>query len=179
MPELSHAAPGSARPAAGKQTFLDVYEREHATTMRVLRAYPTDKLELRPHPKCKTARELAWVFVIERGLGAAVFQNRFAQLASQGAPPEPPRAWDDLLAALEAAHTEFGDLIRETPEAELDQRVQFLTGPNQVGEITRTEWLWFLLHDQIHHRGQFSVYLRMAGAKVPSIYGPTADEPWM
>ena len=29
--------------------------------------------------------------------------------------------------------------------------------------------------DQIHHRGQFSIYLRMAGGKVPSIYGPSAD----
>ncbi len=32
--------------------------------------------------------------------------------------------------------------------------------------------------DMGHHRGQFSVYLRMAGGKVPSIYGSTADEPW-
>ncbi len=31
---------------------------------------------------------------------------------------------------------------------------------------------------QIHHRGQFSVYLRMADAKVPAIYGPSLDEPW-
>ena len=30
----------------------------------------------------------------------------------------------------------------------------------------------------VHHRGQFSVYLRMADGKVPSIYGPSADEPW-
>jgi uncharacterized damage-inducible protein DinB len=30
-----------------------------------------------------------------------------------------------------------------------------------------------------HHRGQLSVYLRLADGKVPSIYGPTADEPWM
>jgi uncharacterized damage-inducible protein DinB len=36
---------------------------------------------------------------------------------------------------------------------------------------------WFELFDHIHHRGQFSVYLRLAGARVPSIYGPTADEP--
>jgi uncharacterized damage-inducible protein DinB len=35
-----------------------------------------------------------------------------------------------------------------------------------------------MLHDQIHHRGQFSVYLRMVGGKVPSIYGPSGDEPW-
>ena len=29
-----------------KQQFLNAFEMEHATTMRVLRAYPTDKMEL-------------------------------------------------------------------------------------------------------------------------------------
>jgi len=41
-----------------KQQFLDVYDEEHARTLRVLHAYPEDKLNLRPHPKLKTAREL-------------------------------------------------------------------------------------------------------------------------
>jgi len=36
-----------------------------------------------------------------------------------------------------------------------------------------------ILCDQIHHRGRFSIYLHMADGKVPSIYGPTADEPWV
>ncbi|MDQ3419050.1 MAG: DinB family protein [Acidobacteriota bacterium] len=27
----------------------------------------------------------------------------------------------------------------------------------------------------VHHRGQLSAYLRAAGSKVPSIYGPSAD----
>jgi len=35
-----------------------------------------------------------------------------------------------------------------------------------------------LLLDHIHHRGQFTIYSRLAGAKVPQIYGPSADEPW-
>ena len=35
-----------------------------------------------------------------------------------------------------------------------------------------------IMNHIIHHRGQFSVYLRMAGGKVPSIYGPSADEKW-
>lgn len=178
MPELSQIPSTAAATSSAKQAFLDTYEHEHAITMKVLRAYPTDQLDLRPHPKCKTARELAWVFVMERGLGVAVFRNQLDQLM-QGAPPEPPESWDDLLAALEAAHQEFGDLIRATPDDELHHTVRFFTAPQQMGEITRTEWIWFLLHDQIHHRGQFSIYLRMAGARVPSIYGPTADEPWM
>jgi uncharacterized damage-inducible protein DinB len=43
--------------------------------------------------------------------------------------------------------------------------------------IVLVDALWLELFDHIHHRGQFSVYVRLAGAKLPSIYGPTADEP--
>jgi uncharacterized damage-inducible protein DinB len=34
------------------------------------------------------------------------------------------------------------------------------------------------LNHLAHHRGQLTVYLRLNDAKVPSIYGPSADEPW-
>jgi uncharacterized damage-inducible protein DinB len=162
-----------------KQAFLDTYESEHATTMRVLRAYPIDKLDLRPHEMCKSARDLAWVFVMERRLGTSVFNNEFASRGPSGTPPAPPESWDELLGALDDAHKSFADLVRSTPEAALSDKVKFFTGPKTMGDIPRMAWLWFLLHDQIHHRGQFSIYLRMAGGKVPSIYGPTADEPWM
>ena len=33
-----------------------------------------------------------------------------------------------------------------------------------------------ILNHWVHHRGQLSVYLRLAGAKVPWIYGPSGDE---
>src|SRR5579884_3556932 len=52
--------------ASPKQAFLDTYDREHATTLRVLRAYPADQADLRPHPRCRSAREIAWTFVLER-----------------------------------------------------------------------------------------------------------------
>jgi hypothetical protein len=138
-------------PGLGEQ-FLDAYEREHATTMRVLRAYPEDRLDLRPHGKCKTARELAWVFVVERGLGTRAYNNELAGGLPSGEPPPPPESWSET--------------------------VKFMTGPKMMGDVRRIDLLWLLLHDQIHHRGQFSIYLRMADGRVPSIYGPTADEPW-
>ena len=168
-----------ADPHSAKQQFLDAYEREHATTMRVLEAYPRDRLDLRPHEQCKTARELAWVFVLERGLGTMVYNDAFADQGPSGEPPPPPESWDELLAALAEAHREFRELVASTPDEELNRKVRFFTGPRTMGEISRLEWLWFLLSDEIHHRGQFSIYLRMADGKVPSIYGPSADEPWM
>ncbi|HMQ68986.1 MAG TPA: DinB family protein [Ignavibacteria bacterium] len=37
----------------------------------------------------------------------------------------------------------------------------------------------FVFSHLIHHRGQLSVYLRMLDVPLPSVYGPTADEPDM
>jgi len=165
--------------ASSKEQFLNAYEREHATTMRVLRAFPAEQMEFRPHPRAKSARELAWVFVAERGLGRMIFENAFASGMPPGEMPKAPDDWATILAAVESAHTEFGEMVRAMPDEQLTEQVKFFTAPRTLGDYSRIEVAWFLLHDEIHHRGQFSVYLRMAGGKVPSIYGPTADEPWM
>ena len=167
-------------PTTPKQQFLNSYDREHATTMRILRAYPKDKLELRPSPKIKTARELAWVFAIECGLGTKMWNDEFAKgVPSGGSPPKAPENWNDLLSAIEKAYQDYRKLVDSASDADLSKTTHFFVAPKTMGEMTRLESAWFLLHDQIHHRGQFSVYLRMADGKVPSIYGPTADEQWM
>jgi len=162
---------------APKQQYLDAYEREHAITMRLLRAYPADKLDLKPHPKCKSARELAWMFVGERGLGIVVLKDQLNPAAMSGS-PQAPTDWNALLGGIEQAHKDFGDLVRSYSDTQLLERVKFFTAPKTLGEVSRIDFLWFLLSDQIHHRGQFSIYSRMADGKVPSIYGPSADEPW-
>jgi uncharacterized damage-inducible protein DinB len=162
-----------------KQQFLQSYDREHETTMRVLRAFPTDQLELKPHPKLRTARELAWLFVIERFFSLTVWNNQLMEMLAKNAPPPPPPdSYEELLATLQKLHNDFATLVQSTPDEDLQRKVTFFTGPKAVGEITRLEFAWFILGDEIHHRGQFSIYLRLADARVPSIYGPTADEPW-
>ena len=161
--------------------YLSVYQREHETTMRVLRAFPADRADLRPHAKCKTARELAWVFVVERVLGTHVMHDQLAELMASGggSPPPAPESWSEILDAIEARHQEFRELIASFSDEEMRAPVHFFAGPKQIEPMPRNEVAWFLLHDQIHHRGQFSIYLRLADGKVPSIYGPSADEPWM
>jgi uncharacterized damage-inducible protein DinB len=179
---MSATAIPAATPAAGarpspKQQFLEAYDREHAITMRVLRAFPADQTELRPHAFCKSARELAWIFVLERGLGTAVMNNNLSGL-TPGSTPPPPESWDAILSALEAAHASFGALVAAIPDEQMYETVKFFVAPKTIGDVSRIDFVWFLLSDEIHHRGQFSVYLRMAGGKVPSIYGPSRDEPW-
>jgi uncharacterized damage-inducible protein DinB len=168
----------SAVISSPREQILSAYAREHATTMRVLRAYPSDKLDLRPHAMCKTARELAWVFAVERGLGSFAFNNGLASGAPPGAMPAPPEKWDDLLKAIEKAQSDYEQMIRSTSEEDLLKPIKFFGGPKKLIDMPRIQLLWSMLFDEIHHRGQFSIYLRMADGKVPSIYGPTADEPW-
>lgn len=163
-----------------KQQFLDAFDREHATTMRVLQAFPKEKADAKLHPNIKTAKELAFIFLMECTLGAKLWDDGYAKGVPAGSkPPQPPATWDDLLAAIEKETKDFRQIVSSTSDAKLDENVSFMVAPKKLGADTRLHWAWFLLHDQIHHRGQFSIYLRMAGGKVPSIYGPTADEPWI
>jgi uncharacterized damage-inducible protein DinB len=147
--------------------------------MKLLRVYPEDQLDLRPHPRARNARELAWVFVLERRLGTMLMNDAFKGVTPGSQAPPVPERWDDLLQQLEQAHRAFVELLRTYDDAQMEEQVTFLTAPRTQGKYTRAEVNWFLLHDQIHHRGQLSVYLRMAGGTVPSIYGPSGDEPWM
>jgi len=166
-----------ARPSP-KQQFLDAYEREHAITMKVLRAFPPEQSELRPHPISKPARELAWVFALERGLGKAGLANAFASGNAGGPSPAAPASWGTVLDAIDTAHADFRDAFASYTDDQLLEPIKFFGGPKMLIDVPRIDFAWFLISDQIHHRGQFSIYLRMAGAKVPSIYGPSADEPW-
>ena len=162
-----------------KETFLATLDREHATTVRVLRAFPEEHIDLKPHPRSNSARDLGWLFAMERGLGIKVWNDEFAKGMPTSKLPSAPETWGGIISGVETAHREYRQMIADASEADLDVKVHFFTAPKTMGELTRHEWIWFLLHDEIHHRGQFSVYLRMAGGKVPSIYGPTADEPWI
>lgn len=158
-----------------KESFLNTWQREFKTTMKVLKAYPQGKESFKPHERSKSAHELAWNFVVEEAVmnsaldGKIDFQNI----------PKPPDKFSDILQSYEKSHDKIFERVKNTPDEHLNKTIQFPVGPNQMGDFKAIDLFWFMLMDKIHHRGQFSVYLRMAGGKVPSIYGPSADEPWM
>jgi len=159
-----------------KQAFLDAWDREAKTTLKVLRAYPTGKEDLKPHDSCRSAKDLAWAFVFEGVAGAGAVQGEL-KFPPPDMPPM-PATWQGITGEVEKALKVITDKVRRADDSQLGTTVKFFTGPKQMTDMRRLDVLWFLLNDMIHHRGQFSVYLRMAGGKVPSIYGPSKDEPW-
>jgi uncharacterized damage-inducible protein DinB len=164
---------------SSRQQFLEAFEREHATTMRLLRAYPADKLDLRPHPKCNKFSDLAYVFVREQALAEKALTKGFDWSTPPRPSPTPVASLDAITNATEEGHRRLADLVGGMTDDQLLETVKFFVAPKTLGDVRKIDFLWMLLFDQIHHRGQLSIYLRMADGKVPSIYGPTADEPWM
>ena len=170
-PSLSAALSPSA-----KRQFIESFKREHAVTAKVLRAFPADQGEFRPHPRSQSARQLAWTFVMEQALISLGITD---QLKLGGGMPPAPESLEAIREQFDRDFESTVDLLERTSDDELARgTVTFFAGPGTMRDFPKLEFAWFMLCDQIHHRGQYSVYVRLAGGKVPSIYGPSADEPW-
>ncbi len=159
-----------------REQFIEAWEREFQTTMKVLKAYPSEKHGLQPHPKCPTAHELAWKMAIEESIfvdGAITGKYDFQNI------PKPSASMRELIATYEKSHGESVSKVKKMTDADFNKTVKFFVAPGTMGDVRSGDTLWRFMMDQIHHRGQFSIYLRMADGKVPSIYGPSGDEPWM
>ena len=172
------AKPGAARPrAAGlKRQYLDIFAKEFPTTLKVMKAYPPGQDDFKPHERSYSACQLVHSFAQENGL---VVQAIRGDLKMPPDVPPAPATYAQAVAHYERGARELIAAAEKMPESRLFETVTFFTGPGKMGQVPVSDILWIMLKDSIHHRGQLSVYVRMAGGKVPSIYGPSADEPWM
>jgi len=172
------AKPAAAPPRAAspKTQYLEVFAREFPVTLKVMRAYPAGQDAFRPHDRSTSAAGLVHSFAVENGLAIQAVRG---ELKMPPDFPPPPATCAEAIANYERGARELTAAVEKMPESRMTETVTFFTGPKQLGQIPVGELLWLMLLDSVHHRGQLSVYIRMAGGKVPSIYGPSADEPWM
>ena len=155
-----------------KEMFLNSYEREYDITLKFLEAFPADSADFRPNPHLQSARELAWIFPEEERVlvsgaldGDVVFKEN-----------PPPETLARIKEIYEDSHRLLGTRIKELPEEEFNEMITFGSGADNAVSMRRGDALWLAIMDAVHHRGQFSVYIKMAGGKVPSVYGSGAEE---
>ncbi len=159
-----------------REQFLQTWGQEHATTAKVIAAIPEGKLDFKSHERSKSARELAWHLVnAERFFVESCLAGKIGP-----APDTPaPKSLKEILATFDRQYRDLAGKLKGADERQLGRLIQIPVGPKQMGEMPAMAILWMgVVMHCCHHRGQLSVYLRMMGAKVPSIYGPSSDEPW-
>jgi len=81
-----------------------------------------------------------------------------------------------LIAALEKSMAGGRAALQSTNDAHLKTMWKLLAGGTVVLEEARGTMIRDTINHWVHHRGQMTVYLRLMGAKVPALYGPSADD---
>jgi uncharacterized damage-inducible protein DinB len=99
-----------------------------------------------------------------------------APAEGQGTRKAPKETSADLVKALDEAAAEARSALEKTTDEHLATNWKLLARGNVVWEGTRIEMIQDTINHWAHHRGQMTVYLRLMGAKVPALYGPSADE---
>jgi uncharacterized damage-inducible protein DinB len=150
---------------------LDGVVRELEITKKVIAAIPDEKSDYKPDSNARTAKELAW----HLANSDIQFLDGIADLNfSMETPEHKPQTTAEIVAWYDENFARgVARVAAMTPE-------QLLTPINFFGvfNLPAVMYLGFLNNHCIHHRGQLAAYLRPMGAKVPSIYGGSYDEPF-
>jgi uncharacterized damage-inducible protein DinB len=80
------------------------------------------------------------------------------------------------LAALDKATAGARNALANASDERLLEPWRLLVAGNIVSEAPRHVMIRDILNHSAHHRGQLTVYLRLLGAIVPALYGPSADD---
>lgn len=164
-------------PMTELQHYMTSFEREFQGTLRVFKAYPAAKAEYKVTERSTPANQIAWTLVMSQHVVTPILTE--AALTPPKGLPDAPADWNALVVAFEQAHAGATAKLKTLDDATYQSTIIMPVGPGgATAPVRRADALWMMLSDTVHHRGQFSVYLRASGAKVPSIYGPSGDEPW-
>jgi uncharacterized damage-inducible protein DinB len=158
-----------------REHLVECFRAERPKFVRVLKAVPPDKLAYRPHPRSSSAGDLVWLLASELHDACQIVDR----LELDYKPTPAPAALADSIGTYERNAAELEKRLVALDDAAWGRKARFLMDGKVAWEAPLGEMLWGFLFDSIHHRGQLSTYLRPMGAKVPSIYGPSADDPGM
>jgi uncharacterized damage-inducible protein DinB len=159
--------------------LLAELESEAAKTRRVLEQVPDGKRDWKPHDRSMPFGYLSeLVATIPSWVGMAITRDELDIAPKDGSSVRsaPMQTSAELVAGLDKAVAQAREALGGTTDAHLMTPWRLLAGGQTVLEQPRHEVIRDTFLHSAHHRGQMTVYLRLLGSIVPSVYGPTADD---
>lgn len=153
-------------------------QHEAATTRKLLERVPQDAFAWKPHEKSMTLGRLASHIAEMYGFTGPILTQDELDFATGNYEPFAPADMAELLAMFDKNVANSIEMLRTQPDDRLLGSWRMRSGEHVFFEMPRVAVIRsFMLNHIVHHRGQLSVYLRLQNVPLPSIYGPTADEP--
>lgn len=156
-----------------KQEFLVHLKWELPVITKVIGAIPEDGFQYRPHENSRSVKELVKSLIAEIPMTEAFLRGESVTVENAGSFYQDidPQTIAEAVALSEKVNAQFLKTLSEATDEQFKTLVTFFHR-----ETTVEDALFNMMLDLIHHRGQLSAYIRPAGGKVPSIYGPSGDE---
>ena len=157
--------------------LLPEFDHEMTTTRKVLERVPDDKHEWKPHPRSFSLGALATHVANLPTWGAETLtKSEFDVGGNPTLTALPSTA--EILAAFDRNVTAARSALTGKTDAELAAMWSLRRNGKTLFSMPKTSvWRSFVVSHLIHHRAQLTVYLRLLDVPIPSIYGPSADEP--
>jgi uncharacterized damage-inducible protein DinB len=163
------------------ELLLPEFDEEMAATRRLLERVPDGKASWKPHPKSMTLGRLATLVAELPGWAVNTITRDELDIMPPGEPPPKLEAFGSTKQILELFDKNVAAAraaVAKASDAEFKKPWTFKVAGRSVTTNPKfTVYRRTVLNHLVHHRGQLTVYLRLTGAAIPAIYGPTADEP--
>ena len=161
------------------ELFLAELDREVERSRRALEQVPEGKHDWKPHDKSMIFGYLTdMVATIPMWITMMLKQDELDIAPKDGPKQERVRknTSAEYIKALDEAAAGARAALKETNDEFLGTNWRLLAAGNVVQQAPRHEMMRDAINHWAHHRGQMTVYLRLMGAKVPALYGPSADD---
>jgi uncharacterized damage-inducible protein DinB len=163
-----------------KKFFLEQLEREAAASRKAIERVPEGQNSWKPHERSMELGYLAAMVATMPGWPALMIELDELDLndsTGRNFRTKPAQSRADLLGQLDEGVAASRKALENTSEAHLNTTWRLRMGDQVLTEGPRYTMIADgALSHLAHHRGQLTVYLRLNEAKVPAIYGPSADE---
>ena len=163
-----------------KEFLLSELQGEVHRSRKALEQLPEGKGEWKPHEKSMKFEYLAdMVATIPSWIAVQVTRPDLDIAPADGSSSMPrtkKTTKADYLNALDETARSATKALEETSDEHLATNWQLKARGAVVLQGPRHSMIQDTFNHWAHHRGQMTVYLRLMGAKVPSLYGPSADE---
>jgi uncharacterized damage-inducible protein DinB len=159
--------------------FSAQIEREDPISRRVLERVPEGRPDWKPHEKSMALGYLSYlVATMPSWVHMAITQDELDLAPPGGSGWKTPSALTtrELLKTHEESVAKALAALRGTNDAHLMTPWRLLVAAKVVQESPRHMVIEDTFTHMAHHRGQLTVYIRLNGGAVPSVYGPSADD---
>lgn len=161
------------------ELFLAELDREAPKTKRALEQVPKGKDGWKPHPKSMPLAALAGLVASMPSWVSLILDQDELELnppKGQGQYKQP--TMEELVQVHEGHVKKAREaLSKRNDDYLMKTKWRLMVNGKTVAENSRYVMLRDTINHLAHHRGQLTVYLRLNDAKVPAIYGPSADDP--